>query len=83
MWERLQQKINELKKRDTASVRAYFIIEALKGAGHCEKIAGTDAIDYLHGMGLDNTTIFKMQRRYFANPRETRESLEKSIRESI
>lgn len=79
MWERLQLKVTELKKRDTATVKAHFIIEALKGFGHSKILGGQEAADYLHGMGLDDQTILKMQRKYYLDKAGTRESLENSI----
>lgn len=79
MWERLQQRVKELKARDTANTQAYFIIEALKTAGHATLLGGREAEKYLHDLGMDNETIFKMKKKYKENPSFIRESLVKKI----
>jgi len=83
MWERLLPILSDLKKKDTASVKAYFITSALQAYGRSPLLGGQDASDYLHNMGLDDQTIRKMQRKYFLNPHDTRESLERSILEGL
>jgi hypothetical protein len=83
MLERLQGIISDLKKKDTAHTKAYFITEALRGYGHSPLLGGQDCADYLHGMGLDEETIIKMQRKFLSNPHDMRESLEQSILKSI
>ena len=83
MWERLQQRVKDLRARDTANVRAYFITEALKGFGHSPLLGGKESADYLHNMGMDDETILKMKKKYYKDPRGTRESLEKTIYESL
>jgi len=83
MWEGLKQKVSEYQKKDTANVRTYFIIEALKGFGHSPLLGGQEAADYLHNMGMDDQTIVKMQRKYFNDPYGVRTSLEQSIFEGL
>lgn len=83
MWERLQLRVKDLKAKDTASVKAYFITEAIKGFGHGPLLGGKESADYLHNMGMDDQTIIKMQRKYYKDPHGTRESLERTIYESL
>ena len=83
MLERLQGIILDLKKKDTAHTKAFFITEALRGYGHSPLLGGQECADYLHEMGLDEGTIIKMQRKFLSNPYEMRVSLEDSILKSI
>ena len=77
--ERLRGVVYDLKKRDLAHTRTYFLTEALKGYGHSPLLGGQECADYLHSMGLDDDTIIKMQRKFLKNPYEMRCSLEESI----
>lgn len=83
MWERLKKRVEDLKKRDTATTQAYFITQALSAFGHSKLLGGEEAAEYLHKMGLDDQTILKMQRKYYLNKHDTRESLENKIYESL
>lgn len=83
MWERLQQKVRELKARDKALVESYLIIEALKTYGHSWISGSNEAMDYLHGLGMDDETIGKMAMRVKKDPVEARESLQKNLYNSL
>ena len=77
--ERLQRIVNNLKRRDHAHTEAFFITEALRGYGHSALLGGQESADYLHGLGLDDQKIFKMQKRYLENPAGMREFLEEGL----
>lgn len=79
MWEVLKEKVEQYRKADKANTQAYFIIEALKTAGHATALGGREAEKYLHELGMNDETIFKMKKKYKKDPATVRESLVSSL----
>lgn len=83
MWEQLKERVANLKRQDEANTRAYFILEAVQAYGHSKMLGGEEAADFLHGMGLDDSTILNIQKRFQKDPYETRRSLKETIEKSL